>query len=242
LSFHSYRTPTTLVNSLSRAAQLKVLSSSGWAASTMIAMMKQHWEHVYRTKPTTQVSWYQAEPKLSLELIRCVAEKHWRIIDIGGGASVLVDRLLVVGFGHVAVLDIAGAALDAAKRRLGERSRLVEWLEADITAAAELGPRDLWHDRAVFHFLTSAAERRRYVKAVTRTVLAGGYVIIATFALDGPSRCSGLDVQRWDGKSIAGELESAFELVREAAENHVTPQGKEQHFIYACFRRITRPR
>ncbi len=198
---------------------------------------KQHWEQVYQGKPPTEVSWYQAEPTLSLSLIQSVADRHGRVIDIGGGASLLVDRLVAEGFDRVAVLDIAGAALDAAKRRLGELAPRVEWLEADITAAPELGKCDVWHDRAVFHFLTSTADRRKYIDAAARTVIEGGHVIIATFALDGPSRCSGLDVQRWDAKSLAAELGKPFELVREATETHSTPQGKPQSFVYASFRR-----
>jgi SAM-dependent methyltransferase len=199
---------------------------------------KNHWEHVYSTKAETGVSWYQDEPRLSLELIRAVAPAEGgRIIDVGGGASVLVDRLLDLPFGEIAVLDIAETALGKARARLGERTGRVRWVVADVIEAPELGTFDVWHDRAVFHFLTDADDRRSYVEVARKSVLEGGHLIIAAFADDGPKRCSDLDVCRYDADSLAAELGEAFSLVRQARETHTTPWGTKQAFFYGVFRR-----
>jgi SAM-dependent methyltransferase len=199
---------------------------------------KAHWESVYSTKGETGVSWYQSEPRLSLELIRAVAPSaRGRIIDVGGGASVLVDRLLDLPFEKIAVLDISEAALSKAKSRLGERARRVEWIAADITEAEPLGTFDIWHDRAVFHFLTDAADRRKYVELARQTVPEGGHLIIASFADDGPKRCSDLDVCRYNAETMGAELGEGFSLIREAREMHTTPWGSSQAFFYGVFRR-----
>jgi 2-polyprenyl-3-methyl-5-hydroxy-6-metoxy-1,4-benzoquinol methylase len=197
-----------------------------------------HWEDVYSTRAETGVSWYQDEPRLSLELIGAVAPPTGgRIIDVGGGASVLVDRLLDLPFGEIAVLDISETALGKAKARLGERARQVRWVAADVTGVSELGTFDVWHDRAVFHFLTDPADRRSYVDLARRTVPGGGHLVIATFAEDGPPRCSNLDVCRYNARSLASELGEDFSLVREARETHTTPWGSSQAFCYGVFRR-----
>jgi hypothetical protein len=176
---------------------------------------KAHWENVYSTKGETGVSWYQGEPRLSLELVRSVAPaRGGRIIDVGGGASVLVDRLLALPFEKIAVLDISETALSQARSRLGERA-----------------------GRVVFHFLTAAADRRAYVELARRTVPAGGHLVIASFADEGPKRCSDLDVCRYNAESMAAELGEAFSLVREAGETHTTPWGSSQAFFYGVFRR-----
>ena len=200
---------------------------------------KAHWESIYSTRGETGVSWYQSEPRLSLELIRSIAPPaRGRIIDVGGGASVLVDRLLDLPFEKIAVLDISEAALSKAKSRLGERARRVEWIAADITEAETLvGTFNIWHDRAVFHFLTNAADRRKYVELAQRTVPEGGHLIVASFADDGPKRCSDLDVCRYNAESMAAELSDGFSLVREARETHTTPWGSSQAFFYGVFRR-----
>jgi 2-polyprenyl-3-methyl-5-hydroxy-6-metoxy-1,4-benzoquinol methylase len=199
---------------------------------------KAHWENVYQTKGETGVSWYQSDPRLSLELIRSVAPSAGgRIIDVGGGASVLVDRLLDLPFERISVLDISEAALDKARSRLGERAGRVDWTAANITEAQDLGTFDVWHDRAVFHFLTDAADRRRYVELARRTVLEGGHLVIATFADDGPKRCSDLDVCRYNAETMGAELGEGFSLVREARETHTTPWGSSQAFFYGVFRR-----
>jgi 2-polyprenyl-3-methyl-5-hydroxy-6-metoxy-1,4-benzoquinol methylase len=198
---------------------------------------KAHWENIYSTKGEAGVSWYQAEPCLSLELIRSVApDRGGRIIDVGGGTSVLVDRLLDLPFERIAVLDIAETALSVARSRLGERAGRVEWIAADITEVEDVGTFDVWHDRAVFHFLTDAADRRKYVELARHTVPAGGHLVIASFADDGPKRCSDLDVCRYNAESMATELEG-FSLVGEARETHTTPWGSSQAFFYGVFRR-----
>jgi len=199
---------------------------------------KAHWENVYSTKGETGVSWYQTEPRLSLELIRAVAPAQGgRIIDVGGGASVLVDRLLDLPFEKIALLDISETALSKARSRLGERSVRVDWIAADITEAQALGTFDIWHDRAVFHFLTDASDRRAYVDLARQTVRTGGHLVIASFADDGPKRCSDLDVCRYNADSMATELGEGFSLVREARETHTTPSGSSQAFFYGVFRR-----
>src|SRR3954467_8470838 len=163
---------------------------------------KDHWEHVYSTKAETGVSWYQDEPRLSLVLIGSVAPADGgRIIDVGGGASVLVDRLFDLPFGEIAVLDISETALGKAKARLGERAERVRWVVADVTEGPELGAFDVWHDRAVFHFLTDPDDRRSYVELARQTVPLGGHLVIATFADDGPKQCSNLDFCRYNARS-----------------------------------------
>ena len=199
---------------------------------------KTHWEGVYSTRGETGVSWYQAEPRLSLELITSVAlARGGRIIDVGGGTSVLVDRLLDLPFGAIAVLDISETALGKAKARLGPRAERVRWIAADLTEAPDLGTFDVWHDRAVFHFLTEADDRRKYVELARRTIPGDGHLIIATFADDGPKRCSQLDVCRYDAESMAAELGEDFSLVKQARETHTTPSGSGQAFFYGVFRR-----
>jgi SAM-dependent methyltransferase len=200
---------------------------------------KTHWEAVYSTKAETGVSWYQDEPRLSLELIGAVAPAEGgRIIDVGGGASVLVDRLLDLPFERIAVLDISETALGKAKARLGERAERVRWVVADVTEGPELGTFDVWHDRAVFHFLTDPDDRRSYVELARQTVPQGGHLVIATFADDGPKECSNLDVCRYNARSLASELGEGFSLVREARETHTTPWGSPQPFIYGVFKRL----
>lgn len=199
---------------------------------------KSHWEEVYSTRAETGVSWYQHDPQLSLDLIGAVAPAPGRrIIDVGGGASVLVDRLLDRPFGEIAVLDISETALGKAKSRLGNRVERVRWVIADVTERPDLGTFDIWHDRAVFHFLTDAADRRSYVELARTTVPKGGHLIIATFADDGPRRCSDLDVCRYDARSLSAELAAGFSLMREARESHTTPSGSSQAFIYGVFKR-----
>ena len=206
----------------------------------MIAIdRKTHWEQVYSTKAETGVSWYQPEPRLSVELIGAVATAEGgRIIDVGGGASVLVDRLLDLPFGEIAVLDISETALGKARARLGERAERVRWVVADVTEAPELGAFDVWHDRAVFHFLTDPADRRSYVELARKTVPEGRHLVIATFADDGPKRCSDRDVCRYNARSLASELGEGFSLVKEARESHTTPWGSSQAFTYGVFKRL----
>jgi SAM-dependent methyltransferase len=200
---------------------------------------KAHWENIYQTKEPTQVSWFQAHAAISLELIRgCGIQPEEPIIDIGGGTSTLVDDLLANGYQAITVLDISGQALRLARRRLGAQAGRVTWLEGDITEVS-LAPETyaVWHDRAVFHFLTQPAERQRYIERARQAVRPGGFVIVATFAVDGPSRCSGLDVVRYSPESLQAEFGSDFELVDRVEETHHTPAGAEQKFMYCCCRR-----
>ena len=200
---------------------------------------KAHWENVYGTRATDSVSWFQPHAERSLKLIRALGvTTEARILDVGGGASVLVDDLLDSGFMNLAVLDISGAALAAARTRLGVRAAAVTWHEADVTRA-EL-PRhsvDVWHDRAVFHFLTTPEQREAYVRQVLHAMRPGGFVIVATFAEDGPTECSGLPVIRYDAAHLHGEFGTPFELLGHEHEEHQTPAGKLQSFLYCYCRR-----
>ncbi len=196
---------------------------------------KSHWEEVYRTKSSDAVSWYQPHATLSLELIRTVAtDNSARIVDVGGGASSLVDDLLAQGMTDLGVLDISGAALAVARRRLGpELASRVRWLEGDITTLAlEKASIDIWHDRAVFHFLTDAADRAAYVAQVRHAVRPGGHVIVAAFAPDGPLECSGLPVVRYAPDALHAQFGGAFELLEHTQEDHHTPSRLVQHFVY----------
>lgn len=199
---------------------------------------REHWNHVYQTKAPDSVSWYQRRPDVSLELIAASGiAKDAGIVDVGGGASVLVDHLLELGYSNLAVLDVSGAALNASRSRLAARAAAVEWFEADATTFEPPHRYALWHDRAAFHFLTDAGDRARYVATLRRTLAPGGTAIIATFALDGPPKCSGLDVVRYDEQSIASELGAEFELREVRREAHVTPGRAEQQFRYFRFER-----
>ncbi|MBI5374437.1 MAG: class I SAM-dependent methyltransferase [Candidatus Schekmanbacteria bacterium] len=194
---------------------------------------QQHWNKVYESKGTQDVSWYQNRPDLSLELIDTSGlNKNGGIIDIGGGASTLVDYLLDAGYTKLGVLDLSGVALSCSRARLGTRANAVDWFEADVTSFTPPHHFGLWHDRAVFHFLTDAGDRRGYIDTLRRTLEPGGTVIIATFALDGPEQCSGLDVVRYDEQSILTELGAEFTLCESRRETHITPWESEQRFIY----------
>lgn len=203
---------------------------------------KPHWARIYETLAPTELSWYQEQPRLSLDLIHSTgASTAAQIIDVGGGTSRLVDALLAEGYQHVTVLDISGRALALAQQRLGPRAAAVTWIEADITMV-DL-PRhgyDVWHDRAVFHFLLQPEERRRYVETMRHEVRRDGHVIVATFALEGPTRCSGLKVVRYSPASLADEFGAEFELVQSTKELHRTPLGVEQAFLYCSFHKRSR--
>lgn len=202
---------------------------------------KAHWEKVYGSRAIDAVSWYQEHAGRSMDLIRRLGiGKDEAVIDVGGGASVLVDDLLDAGYADLTVLDLSGTALAAARTRLAERASAVRWIEGDVTRA-EL-PRShyaLWHDRAVFHFLTAPSQREAYVRQVLHAVRPGGHVIVATFAEDGPTECSGLPVMRYDAEHLHGEFGTPFELLGHEREEHVTPAGRVQSFLY-CFCRRTR--
>jgi ubiquinone/menaquinone biosynthesis C-methylase UbiE len=197
---------------------------------------KEHWEQVYRTKAVDDVSWYQVRPAVSLKTIEASGVgKDQTIIDVGGGASVLVDFLLEAGFRRLAVLNISETALGRAKQRLGAAAAQVEWIQADVTHFDPARRFNLWHDRAVFHFLTNKDDRQHYLETLKRTVCAHGHVIIASFAIDGPSKCSGLEVVRYDASSICAELGEGFQLVEQVEETHTTPWNTKQKFSYFRF-------
>jgi len=194
---------------------------------------KSHWENVYGDKSPLEVSWYQQEPALSLRLIRDTGLSHEApLIDVGGGASLLVDCLCAEGYEHLGVLDISGRALAHARQRLGEKANNIEWYEEDVTLFRPPHRFALWHDRAVFHFLTDAEDRRKYVDTLKCALNPGGHVIIAAFAIGGPAQCSGLDIVQYDAGKLMAELGEDFELVEEAGELHVTPANREQQFMY----------
>jgi 2-polyprenyl-3-methyl-5-hydroxy-6-metoxy-1,4-benzoquinol methylase len=200
-----------------------------------VAMIR-HWDEIYTSKNDAELSWTQAEPATSLALIAeaCSADS---VIDVGGGTSLLAERLLDRGYA-VTVLDISQAAIDRARQRLGDRATQVDWIVADVTAGPELGTFDVWHDRAVFHFLTTSEDRAAYVALLARTVSVGGHAVIATFALDGPEKCSGLEVRRYDGGALAAELGSGFRLLKTVPELHRTPWDARQSFQYSLFERV----
>lgn len=195
---------------------------------------KAHWESVYRARRPDQVSWFQPEARLSCELIRAVAPHLTaQIVDIGGGASTLVDGLIGAGYLDVTVLDLSATALAHARHRMGPAAERVLWVEADVLAD-NLPPAsfDVWHDRAAFHFLTSAGDRERYVAQVRRAVRPGGHVLVATFADNGPVECSGLPVARYDPEALHGVFGAGFRLLSSRRETHVTPAGVRQPFTY----------
>lgn len=197
---------------------------------------KEHWNKVYSSKPADGVSWYQEHAESSLRLIQQTGvPPSAEIIDVGGGASTLVDDLIASGFTHLSVLDLSEAALDATKQRLGSSADEVQWIAGDITKASLPSlSYDVWHDRAVFHFLTDEADRQAYVQAVLRSVKPGGFVIVATFSEDGPTHCSGLPVKRYTADELHDEFGTPFELISHEKEAHHTPFGTTQNFVY-CF-------
>ncbi|MGB2901792.1 MAG: class I SAM-dependent methyltransferase [Candidatus Acidiferrum sp.] len=201
--------------------------------------VKRHWDKVYATNAPDSVSWYRAHLETSLALIeRAAVARSSSIIDIGGGESTLADDLLLRGYKSLTVLDVSQTAIEVTKKRLGTAAKQVRWLVGDIVEI-ELEPHayDLWHDRAVFHFLTTPERRLAYVQQITRAVRPGGHVIVSTFGPEGPTKCSGLDVMRYDAESLHGEFGGRFRLVKSSKELHQTPLGTAQQFLY-CYCRL----
>eukprot|EP01126_Amoeba_proteus_P005562 TRINITY_DN1188_c0_g1_i3.p1 TRINITY_DN1188_c0_g1~~TRINITY_DN1188_c0_g1_i3.p1 ORF type:complete len:227 (-),score=22.11 TRINITY_DN1188_c0_g1_i3:95-775(-) len=202
----------------------------------------QHWNTTYASKPSDRVSWFQSHPGLSLDLIRSVTTKprsETKIIDVGGGASVLVDFLLDDGFTHITVNDISKNGLEISQQRLGDRAKLVRWLEGDVTDLnSETGPCDIWHDRAVFHFMISTEDQEKYKKVLNAIVPQGGYFIISTFASDGPEKCSGLPVCRYSVDSLRDTFGPSFQLAQSHRYEHPTPFGTVQLFNYVMFKKL----
>jgi 2-polyprenyl-3-methyl-5-hydroxy-6-metoxy-1,4-benzoquinol methylase len=198
-----------------------------------------HWQRVYKEKGENQVSWFQERPTISLELIEAAGlDRSSAIIEIGGGASRLVDVLGETGYRDLTVLDVSESAVSIAKMRLGERAAMVKWIVADVTQWQPTRSYDLWHDRAAFHFLTDESDRTAYIDRLTKAVRPGGHAIIGTFALDGPERCSGLPVVRYDATQLSATLTPAFALVDMRRDDHKTPWGAIQHFQFSVFRRV----
>jgi len=195
-----------------------------------------HWQQVYQTKAADAVSWFSPHLEHSLSLIEKAApSRASAVIDVGGGESTLVDDLLRVGYSDISVLDISQVAIDATRQRLGAAGTAVTWWVADITQAVLPAARyDLWHDRAVFHFLTDEAQRKAYVRLVLRAVKPGGHVIVATFGPEGPTQCSGLDVMRYNADGLHSEFGAAFSLIESKTQLHQTPFGTTQQFVY-CY-------
>lgn len=200
---------------------------------------KEHWETVYRKKAPDQLSWYAPHLGRSLALIEQAGlAKDAAIVDVGGGASTLVDDLLAHGYSNLTVLDISARAIESARARLGSRGDIVSWMTADITRVALPGHSfDFWHDRAVFHFLLEHSARRRYVDTVRHALKPGGHIVVATFGPSGPEQCSGLDVVRYGSDELHAEFGAPFRKISSSTETHQTPWGSEQEFLY-CYCRM----
>lgn len=198
-----------------------------------------HWERVFSEKDEAEVSWFEARPTTSLTLIAGLGlGPDARVVDVGAGASRLVDGLLEMGVRAPLVLDVAQAALDKARARLGPRADEARWVVADVRSWTPDAMRDVWHDRAAFHFMVRPEDREAYGATLRKALNVGGHAIIATFASDGPERCSGLPVVRYDPEALAAELGPDFALVEARREAHVTPTGKVQSFQYSVLRRV----
>jgi 2-polyprenyl-3-methyl-5-hydroxy-6-metoxy-1,4-benzoquinol methylase len=196
-----------------------------------------HWENVYASKAPNQVSWFSPHLQTSIALIeRAAGCRSASIIDVGAGASTLVDDLIVARYPNLTVLDISQAAIEVAKSRLGDASNSIQWLRADVTQGNFTAHSyDVWHDRAVFHFLTKAEERLAYIRNVAWAVKPRGHIIVSTFGPEGPEKCSGLDVMRYDADTLHGEFGTRFRLVESSKELHQTPFGTTQQFLYCHF-------
>ena len=202
-------------------------------------MATDHWDTIYATRPIDSVGWYEPDPSISRRLVEAaVARGATSLIDVGGGASSLVDHVMDLGLARVAVLDISDIGLAIARSRLGDRADAIEWIVGDVTAMPDVGRFDIWHDRAVFHFLLEPESQSRYVHLAERTVEPGGVAIVATFAADGPERCSGLPVRRYEPAQLAERCGPAFRLTDSVRHLHTTPAGVPQSFQYASFERV----
>lgn len=201
---------------------------------------KEHWNKIYTAKSPTEVSWFQEHADLSLNLIKNIGiSTSASIIDVGGGESTLVDDLLTQKYENITVLDLSKVALNTARSRLGKSASKVKWVESNVLEAElPLHTYDVWHDRAVFHFLTNEADRRAYVHQVKHAVKPGGFVLVATFAEDGPTECSGLPVMRYSADELYSEFGQSFKLIDQRRESHHTPNGADQKFIYCLCKMV----
>lgn len=201
---------------------------------------KEHWENIYKKDSALDVSWYQKKPSVSLQLITRYSPAHSKlIIDVGGGASTLPDHLLVEGYSNITILDLSSNAFLQSKQRLGNKASLIDWIVCDVTEFKAKHKYDLWHDRAVFHFLTDNDDRKKYQRVLNASVKLGGHIIIAAFSLEGPTQCSGLDIVQYDEKKLGKELGVNFTLIEQLKETHNTPSGKEQVFGYYLFKKVS---
>ncbi len=208
---------------------------------TPLSSQQQHWEAVYRDRVPELVTWYQAHPGLSLSFIAATGlGSDAAVLDVGGGSSRLVDYLLSRGYANLTVLDLSSIAIGYARQRLGDRADDVTWVEEDVLDHRFETTFKVWHDRAVFHFLTDPADQQRYVSRLSDAIPIGGHVIIATFGLDGPETCSGLPVQRYGPEGLSQALGADYGSVRFQVETHHTPTGATQQFLYGHFRRLSR--
>lgn len=204
-----------------------------------ISKRKIHWETVFQTKDTTKVSWYQPVPETSLRLIeKLKLPKTARIIEVGSGDSYLGDFLLEKGYSEITLLDISEKALEAIKKRLSEKAEKITFLAADVTSFSTSETYDLWHDRAVFHFLTEISDIKKYVKNVSEKLVLGGYLILGTFSKNGPDMCSGLQVQKYSEAELTGVFEKNFKKIECFCEEHQTPSSTQQNFLFCVFQRI----
>ncbi len=201
---------------------------------------KQHWEKIYQKKSHREVSWYQRKATLSLQLIKdCSLTADAAIIDVGSGVSCLAEDLLDLGYENISVLDISTAALAINRKSLGNRAERIQWLEADVCSFTAPQQYRLWHDRAVFHFLTEPLDREHYITSMRNSLAPEAFAIIACFSFNGPRKCSGLDIVQYDSQSLSATLGKGFTLIKSLEETHITPDGKEQAFQYSHFRKST---
>jgi trans-aconitate methyltransferase len=208
------------------------------SSDTRIKNRQAHWQSIYATKAEGQVSWFQDDAQPSLALIEEIASPSSSVIDVGGGASRLVDALLARGFADLTILDLSSSALAAAKERIGLEAKRVQWIVADITAWEPSRVYDVWHDRATFHFMVAEPDRAAYLSRLARALKPRGYAIIATFAPDGPDQCSGLPVRRYDANALAQTFGAGFRLISSRRQDHVTPWGAAQPFQFSVFCRV----
>lgn len=238
---HIHATPEYTLESTPESSPKATLIPKAVTIIKLVGEMdaRAHWDTVYSNKAPNRVSWFRPHLEVSLDLIeRATPDHSASIIDVGGGESTLVDDLLARGYRNVTVLDISSKALQVTRQRLGPAGQQVEWLVADITKGGVLpGFYDVWHDRAVFHFLTEAEQRTVYVQNVIRSVKRDGHVIVSTFGPEGPARCSGLHVLRYDAESLHDQFGTHFRLVEHSTELHKTPFGTTQQFLY-CYCRV----
>jgi hypothetical protein len=204
----------------------------------MQTQIKNHWEHIYNTKQPNQVSWTQEMPSISINFVKQLQiPKDAAIIDVGGGDSKFVDYLLAKGYTNVSVLDISEAAINRAKARLGDKALNVNWIVSDILAFNPALQYDLWHDRAAFHFQTENSSISKYIDIVNKSVT--GKVIIGTFSVDGPTKCSGLEIKQYEEISLKNEFENAqFKNIECKRDDHITPSGSVQNFIFCAFEKM----